>query len=54
MNETQLRELLKKYIARVMQNEGTDFIDMSEPARGFTEEEWKLLNELSKEVQEGK
>lgn len=56
MTEQQLRELLKKYIAHVVYNSDTDFIGISwEHGKDrFIEEEWKLLNEISKEVEEGK
>lgn len=48
-----LRELLKKYIAHVLDKEGYDFIDMTKefPA-GFTEKEIKILYELQSEINE--
>ena len=54
MNETLIYSVLEKYVEYVMESEGTDFItihdDRSMCEVKFTDEEWKILQDISKKV----
>jgi len=44
------RELLKKYIDHIGQNEGIDYLGKQHDLQLFTKEEWEELVKLSDEV----
>jgi hypothetical protein len=44
------RALLKKYMECVSFAEGVTFVDHPDDREGFTDEEWALLQEIRKEL----
>ena len=54
MNETTYRDLLKRYIGRIINEEGTDFLYGRTSRQGgdvsFTQLEWDMLKKLSDDI----
>lgn len=44
------RELLKKYMAHVVESEGVHFLHVGRPEVDMTAEEWEELRQISREL----